>query len=123
MAAEPEAMETIAYTRFVLDHGLAGDLLDLHVALAPCVLGYAEIGEQLSRVPATPDHPYAAWIAAYAGDDYRTMARTAIDTLNRLFAQRGSEARYRQLAATFLAATRLETAFWDMGWQAAASVP
>ena len=43
MAAEPEALETIAYTRFVLDRGLAGDRLDLEVALAPCIVGYAEI--------------------------------------------------------------------------------
>src|SRR5436190_13842051 len=35
MAAEPEAIETVAYTRFVLDRGLAGDRLDLEVALAP----------------------------------------------------------------------------------------
>ena len=33
MAAEPEALATIAYTRFVLDRGLAGDRLDLEVAL------------------------------------------------------------------------------------------
>lgn len=47
MAAEPEVVETVAYTRFVLERGTAGDLLDLHVALAPCVLGYAEIGAML----------------------------------------------------------------------------
>jgi len=34
MAAEPEAPETIAYTRFVLDRGVAGDRLDLETALA-----------------------------------------------------------------------------------------
>src|ERR1700745_516368 len=44
MASEPEALETIAYTRFVLDRGLAGDRLDLEVSLAPCIIGYAVIG-------------------------------------------------------------------------------
>src|SRR6266852_2166898 len=43
MAAEPEVPETIAYTRFVLDRGVAGDRLDLETALAPCIVGYAEI--------------------------------------------------------------------------------
>jgi thiaminase/transcriptional activator TenA len=43
MTVEPEALETVAYTRFVLDRGVAGDRLDLEVALAPCVVGYAEI--------------------------------------------------------------------------------
>ena len=34
MAQEPEALETIAYTRFVLDRGLAGDRLDQSLARA-----------------------------------------------------------------------------------------
>ena len=33
MPQEPEALETIAYTRFVLDRGLAGDRLDLAFGL------------------------------------------------------------------------------------------
>ncbi len=118
MAAEPEAMETIAYTRFVLDRGLSGDLLDLQVALAPCIVGYAEIGEQLTRQAVADGNPYAAWIATYAGEDYRTAASGAMKTLDRLAAERGAEARYQELAATFLTATRLETAFWEMGWRA-----
>ncbi len=46
--AAPEHQATVAYTRFVLDCGAAGDLLDLHVTLAPCVIGYAEIGRKLA---------------------------------------------------------------------------
>jgi thiaminase (transcriptional activator TenA) len=53
MAREPEALETIAYTRFVLDRGLAGDRLDLEVALAPCIVGYAEIAAERMADPAT----------------------------------------------------------------------
>ena len=37
--ATPEAAETVAYTRYVLDRGFAGDILDLEVALAPCTVG------------------------------------------------------------------------------------
>ena len=37
------AIELLAYTRYVLDTGMRGDLLALQVALAPCVIGYAEI--------------------------------------------------------------------------------
>jgi thiaminase/transcriptional activator TenA len=39
----PPAVEMLAYTRYVLDAGMRGDLLALKVALAPCVIGYAEI--------------------------------------------------------------------------------
>jgi thiaminase (transcriptional activator TenA) len=120
MEAAPEALETMAYTRFVLERGLAGDLLDLQVALAPCLVGYAECGERLLTDPATrrDGNPYDQWISAYAGAEYRSAVRDAIATLDRLGQEAGATARYPQLLATFTAATRLETAFWDMGWRA-----
>lgn len=67
--AAPEHQATVAYTRFVLDCGAAGDLLDLHVALAPCVIGYAEIGRNLAPdgIEMLGEHPYREWIAEYAG--------------------------------------------------------
>ena len=40
---------------FVLERGMAGDLLDLHVALAPCIVGYAEIAAELILVGGTPE--------------------------------------------------------------------
>lgn len=118
MAAEPEALETVAYTRFVLERGHAGDRLDLEAALVPCIVGYAEVAERLIADPAArrAGNPYAAWIDAYAGADYRAVAIAAIENLDRLGATRGAEARYPDLLATFTAATRLEAAFWDMGW-------
>ena len=118
MAAEPEALETVAYTRFVLDCGAAGDLLDLYAALAPCVLGYAEIGPALAARP-VPGNPYAAWIATYAGPEYQAAAGTARHTLARLWTERGGDARAAALQATFNTAVRLETAFWSMGWREA----
>ena len=120
MEAAPEALETMAYTRFVLERGLAGDLLDLQVALAPCLVGYGECGERLLADPATrrDGNPYDQWIAAYTGDEYRGAVRDTIAMLDRLGETAGAEARYPQLLATFTAATRLEAAFWDMGWRA-----
>ncbi len=118
MAAEPEALETVAYTRFVLDCGAAGDLLDLYAALAPCVLGYAEIGRQLAA-RAAPRNPYAAWIATYAGPEYQAAAATTRNTLARLWTERGGDARVATLQATFCTAVCLETAFWCMGWRGA----
>lgn len=48
LAELPEARATLAYTRYVLDTGNRGDLLDLHVALAPCLVGYGEIANWLN---------------------------------------------------------------------------
>jgi len=121
MAATPEAMETTAYTRFVLDSGQRGDALDLAVALAPCVLGYGEIGRRLAGDPATrrDGNAYGEWIDAYAGEDYQAVARDAGAELDRLWRGRGGDARAASLADLFGQATRLEAAFWDMGLRAA----
>ncbi len=117
MAATPEAAATVAYTRYVLERGMAGDLLDLHVALAPCVVGYAEIANWLMADSATrlAGNPYRAWIETYAAPDYQEVAASEIAYLDRLFAQRGSLPRFNGLAKTFATATRLEIGFWDMG--------
>jgi thiaminase/transcriptional activator TenA len=121
MNAEPEALETIAYTRFVLDRGLAGDRLDLEVALAPCVIGYAEIARERIADPATgrDGNPYRDWLDMYAGTEYQTLAREAEAALDEQFARRGGEGRFPALASTFAAASRLEADFWQMGLAAA----
>ena len=115
MAATPEAQQTMAYTRYVLEAGMAGDVLDLHVALAPCIVGYAEIGSMLASEGRIDGNPYRAWIEMYASDEYQSAARAQIDHLDSLMARRGGEGRFESLIATFGEATRLEAAFWDMG--------
>jgi thiaminase (transcriptional activator TenA) len=117
MASAPEATGTLAYTRFVLERGMAGDLLDLHVALAPCIVGYAEIAAELMADPATDleGNPYRDWIEMYAGEEYREVAAAEIAQLDSLYARRGGEARFGDLAKTFTTASRLEAGFWEMG--------
>ena len=123
LEASPEANETIAYTRFVLDRGQSGDLLDLEAALAPCILGYAEIAAERMADPATrrDGNPYREWLEMYSGSEYRSLASEEGRALDRLFAERGGEGRFPRLAADFAVATRLETAFWQMGLDAVPS--
>ncbi len=121
MAAEPEATETMTYTRYVTDTGHSGDLLDLTVALMPCVAGYAEVGQRLLADPDTrlDGHPYGSWLETYNGDEYKRSVQTALDKLDDLGARYGGEARFAHLSRVFNTATRLETAFWQMGLDAA----
>jgi thiaminase (transcriptional activator TenA) len=121
MANEPEAPATIGYTRFVLDRGLAGDRLDLEVALAPCIVGYAVIGSERIADPATrlDGNRYREWLEMYSGADYQTLARDAAAALDEQFASRGGKGRLPSLAATFATAARLEADFWQMGLDAA----
>ena len=120
MAAEPEAPATIGYTRFVLDRGLAGDRLDLEVALAPCVVGYAIIAAERIGDPDTriEGNRYREWLEMYAGSDYQTLAREAEAALDEQFDRRGGEGRFPSLVASFTTAARLEADFWQMGLDA-----
>jgi thiaminase (transcriptional activator TenA) len=117
MAAEPEELATIAYTRFVLDCGLAGDRLDLETALAPCIIGYAVIAAEriADRATTFDGNPYREWLDMYSGAEYQDLAREAEAALDEQFARRGGEVRFSTLARHFAAATRLEAAFWQMG--------
>ena len=113
----PEATATIAYTRFVLERGMAGDVLDLHTALSPCVIGYGEIARSLIDDPATKidGNPFRAWIEEYAGEEYQALANAASKQLDTMAGRRLSEARLPALISTFSRATRLEAQFWQMG--------
>jgi thiaminase/transcriptional activator TenA len=115
--ATPEHQATVAYTRFVLDAGMSGDLLDLHVALAPCVLGYAEIARTLAPngVEALAGHKYREWIGEYAGQPYQDVAAASRRHLDDLAARAMTGQRFDELARLFAQASRLEADFWQMG--------
>jgi thiaminase/transcriptional activator TenA len=120
IATTPEAPATIAYTRFVLDRGLAGDRLDLEVALAPCVIGYAVIAAERTADPRTrlDGNPYREWLEMYASSEYQDLAREAELALDAQFGRRGGDGRFPSLAASFALAARLEADFWQMGLDA-----
>lgn len=116
-----EAPETIAYTRYVLDQGMAGDVLDLMVALSPCVIGYGDIGAALQHSDETlkSGNPYLSWVDMYSGEEYQEVARSARAQLDALADARMTEARFPELSRIFARATTLESGFWQMGFDAA----
>jgi len=118
--ATPEAAETVSYTRYVIDRGLAGDILDLEVALAPCTVGYGEVA---LRVEACAErrreaNPYESWIRTYADPGYQALARGAAARIDALGVSHGGAARFAMLSAVFSEAARLEARFWQMGLDA-----
>ena len=117
-----EHRANLAYTRYVLDAGVAGDFLDLMAALAPCVMGYGEIGARLAAEAG--ETAYADWIATYAGEDYQDVCRTVGAMIDAGLVRRLGEGfdtlpRWAGLCGRFAMATRLEVGFWDMGLEPA----
>lgn len=113
-----EDAANIAYTRYVLDAGHSGDFLDLLAALAPCVLGYGEIGRALD--PKKARGVYRDWIETYGGAPYQDTCAAVGALIDEAVLRRLGEApeaspRWRNLCNRFRVATRLEVGFWDMG--------
>lgn len=118
LAKAEERTENLAYTRYVLDAGHSGDFLDLLAALAPCVMGYGEIGARLKSEAG--DTPYQDWIDTYAGDDYQSVCHAVGALLDGAITRRLGDTpetspRWSTLQERFHVATRLEVGFWDMG--------
>lgn len=116
--AEREEIETVAYTRYVLDAGHSGDFLDLMAAVAPCLWGYGEIGARLAASDHSPE--YAEWIGVYGGEDFQDACRRGgamIETalVRRLGPDYTSSPRWPSLTERFRTASELEAAFWSMG--------
>ncbi|MES0882177.1 thiaminase II [Roseibium sp. SCP14] len=115
----PEDTPTMAYTRFVLDAGMSGDLLDLQAALAPCIIGYAEIGSRLTGQGADREgNAYRRWIQEYAGEGYQDLARGFASWFDETAEQVLTESRYPRVLSLFEKASRLESDFWQMGLNA-----
>ena len=116
--ATEERQENLAYTRYVLDSGHSGDLLDLLAALAPCVMGYGDIGTHLAATKTSDT--YSEWINTYAGNEYQQLCHDVGALIDGAVVRRiGDDAttspRWTSLQSRFATATKLEVQFWEMG--------
>lgn len=111
-----EATANMAYTRYVLERGMAGTSVDLHVALSPCAIGYAEVANWILAQDFTvlEGNPYRSWVEMYSSDEYREVAGAAVQWLEEAGTKLGT-GEFDRHAKTFREATRLEIGFWQMG--------
>lgn len=110
-----ESAACVAYTRYVLDCGMTGNLSELYTALAPCAIGYAVIAKKIVDSGVSPENnPYQDWIDTYSGEEFQNAAQQATKVLDQLCANL-STTELAKLQSIFNTATRMESAFWQMG--------
>ena len=113
-----EENANIAYTRYVLELGYSGDFLDLLSSLAPCVLGYGEIG--LNCQNSNPKTlMYKKWIETYSSIEYQDVCKNVSGLIDKAFLLRlGSNFentyKWKKVNQIFKKATLLEVDFWNM---------
>ena len=102
----PAAPATSAYCDFLLRTAALGDFGALAAAVAPCMWGYAEIGQALAA-SGTSDR-YREWIDMYASDEFAELAAWSREVLD--------EADGAGMEAAFVASSRHELNFWEAAW-------
>ena len=113
-----EENQNIAYTRYVLELGYSGDFLDLLSSLAPCVLGYGEIG--LNCQNSNPKTlMYKKWIETYSSIEYQDVCKNVSGLIDKAFLLRlgtnfENTYKWKKVNQIFNKSTLLEIDFWNM---------
>ncbi|KAJ1666600.1 trifunctional hydroxymethylpyrimidine kinase/phosphomethylpyrimidine kinase/thiaminase [Coemansia sp. RSA 1646] len=115
-----ESWASVAYTRYILDRGACGDVLELLVAMYPCLLGYGEALVRQAEDPQTvkEGNLYWPWLEFYIGREFQDTVERGRRMIEEL-AQREnpSAGRLDRLVRTFNDTVSLEIAFWDNALQ------
>ena len=100
------------YTSYVMNIGLNKSLLELFIALSPCIIGYGEIGYNLSKKRNWKKSKYSSWIKMYASKEYQTLAKSNIRYLDQL--NEREKIQFNTMLKVFKKASVLESEFWQM---------
>ncbi len=113
-AAAEEAPTTLAYTSYLLA-ATGGSYGEGVGAVLPCYWIYWEVGKHLLE-RGSPDPRYQRWIDTYAAEQFGDEARDVIAVTDRLGAEISAAERER-IRRHFVATSRYEWMFWDMGYR------
>ena len=108
----PESAVTIAYSRYILDAAMSGSLAELYAAIAPCLMGYGEIGRRIKDEGFIDNNPYQPWIDVFSSDEFQVITAQNEAQINTLLAD-ASPAQADKFQRLFNTAARMEVNFWQ----------
>ncbi len=108
----PESAVTIAYSRYILDVAMSGSLAELYAAIAPCLMGYGEIGKRIKDEGFIDNNPYQPWIDVFSSDEFLSITAQNEAQINTLLAD-ASPAQADKFQRLFNTAARMEVNFWQ----------
>jgi len=115
VAATPPAPTNLAYTSYLLAVAYGAPFHENMAALLPCYWIYWEVGKELER-RGSPDRLYTRWIGTYASGEFGALVEAVLAATNAMAARVGEPER-DAMRRHFLATSRYEWMFWDMGWR------
>lgn len=115
VAATPLAPANLAYTNYLLATAYGGSFAEALGAALPCYWIYGEVGKALIE-RGSPNPLYRRWIDTYGGEEFGAIVRDVLDLTDRIGSDL-SDADRRAMAAHFVATSRYEWMFWEMGYR------
>lgn len=109
-AAESNA--TIAYSRYILDAAMSGSLAELYAAIAPCLMGYGEIGKRIKEQGFILGNPYQPWIDVFSSDKFQAITAQNEAQIDALLAE-AIPTQTNKFQRLFDTAVRMEVNFWQ----------
>ena len=113
VAATPLAPTNLAYTSYLLAVAYGSPFHEALAALLPCYWIYWEVGKELER-EGSADPLYKRWIGTYASEEFGSVVQAVLAATDRV-AESLTEPERDAMRAHFLATSRYEWMFWDMG--------
>ena len=98
------------YTDHVLKVGKNGDNLDIFSCLSVCIIGYGEIGFNLSKIKNWKKSKYSSWIQMYSSKEYQRVAKNNIEYLDILL-KNNKGRKFNTIKKNFKKSTILERNF------------
>jgi thiaminase/transcriptional activator TenA len=113
VAATPLAPTNLAYTSYLLAVAYGSPFHETMAALLPCYWIYWEVGKELERA-GSGDPLYTRWIGTYASEDFGGVVKAVLAATDQV-AARLTPTERDAMRTHFIATSRYEWMFWDMG--------
>lgn len=116
--ATPMALNNLSYTSYMIRIAYEGGAGEVAAAILSCALSYEAIAKRLleENPNADKDPFYGEWVSMYSGQMYCDGNVERIALIERL-TKDYTEEQLRHLEEIFVACSRYELDFWDMGWE------
>ncbi|KAK9457435.1 hypothetical protein V1511DRAFT_493613 [Dipodascopsis uninucleata] len=108
-----------AYSRYILDVGASGSLLELKVAAYSCLIGYGYMGrimyQKAVESNTIEDNPFKRWLAQYSGGEFWNAVETGRDLIETLITKEAiGSVQLERLVDIFIQTTKFEISFFNL---------
>jgi thiaminase/transcriptional activator TenA len=107
------APTNLAYTSYLLSTAYSSPFHEVIGALLPCYWIYWEVAKALIS-KGSPNPLYQRWIDTYGGEEYARIVKAVLNITNKI-ARDLKEDQKEAMKKHFIATSRYEWMFWDMG--------